>query len=444
VKDTKNGAIIIGINEGWERVAASAARMSTLKGNAIDVFDSSEDNAANLKSIKKVLSSGHSSIIEHIVFNIAFCDVSAVVEQFMIQFRLASFMVKSRRYVDFYDAGFFLPENLDTGQKNIFASHVRFLFAEYKFLTENNIPKEDARFVLPYCFYSNFYCTVNARELLLILRRMMYGPYSAVAEIKGLGEQLLRQLKLLCPVVYDEFYASRSEYMQDEGERYKCGPKLFTLEQNVARKDERRAEIVSFTKDAAKILAAEAAVRGKPAADALPGILKSARPRELEHLLYTFIFRGISLSGITHIARHRIQSLTVPPLFCAEPFKFLTPETVRNDKTLKKRYESAFIKNAETAGALKQDGAPGEVLIYLALSGNLLDIMSTMNARELLLFFKLRTCSRAQWEIRDFADDLLGQLSEIEPDIFGPMGPSCKISGVCPEGALSCGKKRFL
>ena len=30
------------------------------------------------------------------------------------------------------------------------------LFDLYSFLTEKGVPKEDARFVLPYCFYSNF------------------------------------------------------------------------------------------------------------------------------------------------------------------------------------------------------------------------------------------------------------------------------------------------
>ena len=32
-------------------------------------------------------------------------------------------------------------------------------------LLEAGVPREDARFLLPYAFHSNFYCTLNAREL---------------------------------------------------------------------------------------------------------------------------------------------------------------------------------------------------------------------------------------------------------------------------------------
>jgi hypothetical protein len=48
-----------------------------------------------------------------------------------------------------------------------------------------------------------------------------------------------------------------------------------------------------------------------------------------------------------------------------------------------------------------------ETLSYLYVSGRTIDVMTTMNARELLWFFKLRTCDRAQWEIREIAIDML-------------------------------------
>ena len=62
-----------------------------------------------------------------------------------------------------------------------------------------------------------------------------------------------------------------------------------------------------------------------------------------------------------------------------------------------------------------------------------------MNARELLHFMKLRTCSRAQWEIRGVACKMLELLRESEPEIFNAYGPSCAL-GKCPEGKMSCGK----
>ena len=66
--------------------------------------------------------------------------------------------------------------------------------------------------------------------------------------------------------------------------------------------------------------------------------------------------------------------------------------------------------------------------------------MTTMNARELLWFFKLRTCDRAQWEIREIAINMLKLLKAKYPKIFSKFGPSCLVEGRCPEGRLTCGK----
>ena len=66
--------------------------------------------------------------------------------------------------------------------------------------------------------------------------------------------------------------------------------------------------------------------------------------------------------------------------------------------------------------------------------------MTTMNANELYTFFRLRTCNRAQWEIKACADALLTILREQYPVLFSLFGPSCYVMGRCPEGRMSCGK----
>ena len=67
------------------------------------------------------------------------------------------------------------------------------------------------------------------------------------------------------------------------------------------------------------------------------------------------------------------------------------------------------------------------------------NMIMTMNARELLHFFRHRCCNRAQWEIRAVAKEMLRQVSEVAPTLFVNAGPSC-VSGPCPEGKMSCGK----
>lgn len=56
-----------------------------------------------------------------------------------------------------------------------------------------------------------------------------------------------------------------------------------------------------------------------------------------------------------------------------------------------------------------------------------------------------KTCwsgnSRAQWEIREMADQMLKQVKEVAPHIFAKAGAPCTY-GICPEGAMSCGNPR--
>ena len=79
------------------------------------------------------------------------------------------------------------------------------------------------------------------------------------------------------------------------------------------------------------------------------------------------------------------------------------------------------------------------MLAYYAMSGHVVDMLMTVNARELLHFAKLRTCTRAQWEIRAVAREMLLKLNEVSPEIFGGYGPSCAVTGRCPEGRMTCG-----
>ena len=63
----------------------------------------------------------------------------------------------------------------------------------------------------------------------------------------------------------------------------------------------------------------------------------------------------------------------------------------------------------------------------------------TMNARSLQNFFHLRCCSRAQWEIRQLAEEMLRLVYPVAPHIFRTAGPAC-VSGPCPEGKMCCGR----
>ena len=66
-------------------------------------------------------------------------------------------------------------------------------------------------------------------------------------------------------------------------------------------------------------------------------------------------------------------------------------------------------------------------------------LIVTMNARELLHFFELRCCNRAQWEIRGLAFCMLKLVKKVAPQIFKSAGPRC-VRDSCKEGKMSCGQ----
>ena len=67
-------------------------------------------------------------------------------------------------------------------------------------------------------------------------------------------------------------------------------------------------------------------------------------------------------------------------------------------------------------------------------------IIVTMDVRNLLNFFRERCCNRAQWEIRDVANQMLDICLEKAPLLFKKAGPTCAF-GKCKEGEMSCGIK---
>lgn len=441
-------ALIIGMTDTDEKVTAASGRISTQEGTALSIWDKSQDREKNKNLIGKVTASGHTSTVEHTYFNLAFQNVTAVVEQFIIEFRLASFTVKSRRYVNFSDAGFYVPDFGNDEIKASYTEHMSKMFALYGELCDNGIAREDARFVLPYCLFSNFFCSVNGREFLNMLRAMIYGRGAKFPEIKRLGEQLLSQAKEKAPGIMQDFEERNSKTVCDEPdlsfislapEHTKEPVELLSYTENAAKRVARNALIADRNYSTAQIdkILSENGITEK----IIEAVVKCRRPRALECVNYTLRFNNVSLSCITHFARHRIQSIEIPSLTKTDRLSYIIPPVLTEKPELLEKYKNAFKETAAEHERLKKAGVPEELLVYYQLSGNTLDIVTTMNARQLLLFMKLRSCNRAQWEIRDYAVTALSLLRKAEPEIFKFYGPGCFV-GTCPEGRLSCGKAK--
>ena len=143
-------ATILGFSPNLAAMISSGGRISTMEGTAGQIWQRSLElgEEKNERLIGKVVSSGHTSVLEHGYVNLSFENVSVFAEQFLIEFRLASFTVKSRRYVDFSNCGWVTPF-ADAARAEIYDAEVRRLFGVYDALCAAGVPKEGARFVPP-------------------------------------------------------------------------------------------------------------------------------------------------------------------------------------------------------------------------------------------------------------------------------------------------------
>ena len=163
----------------------------------------------------------------------------------------------------------------------------------------------------------------------------------------------------------------------------------------------------------------------------------------IEHAVFTFSVEGVSRALTHQLVRHRIASFSQQSqryVRLSEP-TYVVPETVKRDPEAMKVYKETMDGIWDSYSKLIGMGIPAEDARYVLPNGCTTNITITMNARELLHFFSMRCCNRAQWEIREMADEMLRLCKEVSPVIFSDAGPAC-IRGPCPEGKKTCGHPR--
>jgi thymidylate synthase (FAD) len=170
----------------------------------------------------------------------------------------------------------------------------------------------------------------------------------------------------------------------------------------------------------------------------------------IEHASFTFVAEGISRACSHQLVRHRLASFSQQSQrYVSEEtgFDYVIPPTIKGDRELERYFED-FMSKAQQAynhmvKKLNEKGVKGEAANqdarFVLPNACETKIMISMNARELLHFFRQRCCNRAQWEIRAMAIEMLKLVKGIAPTIFSKAGPGC-LKGTCPEGEYSCGK----
>ncbi|HOG00628.1 MAG: Thymidylate synthase ThyX [Firmicutes bacterium ADurb.Bin248] len=181
------------------------------------------------------------------------------------------------------------------------------------------------------------------------------------------------------------------------------------------------------------------------AAQFVEKLMKLGHLSPLEHASFTFGAEGVSRALLAQITRHRIASFSVQSQRYVKQgeARYVVPPCV---EALGADAVAEFARQMETAQEFYRywlaRGLKAEDARFVLPNAAETRMVFTMNARELLHFFSLRCCNRAQWEIRALAWAMLGMCLREAPAIFGNAGPGC-VSADCTEGSMSCGDTAF-
>lgn len=447
------------------RLVATAGQISHSEEELLDLYKIRKEYDDNIKAIGRIVGSGHTSITEHDQLTFFITEVTPVIEQVLIGQRLASFTIKSRRYVDFSNSGFYAPDfsylkNHKDIEKN-YKNHMNYLFEAYSKMTELGVPKEDARFILPYCFHSQIAMSLNTRSLIKLIEYCTTSNISQIEEVKEFGLKMLEIAKEKVPY-YKKTYEKLEKQIEEQNayqdklsflDKYHNGKYQILKQANLisvqtdydrypmSKLD--RTIIVSYIMNRYQIDFEKANKYYKKLTDQekeqiMDAVCMGKENRELEQVSFKFEL-PTTLAGLTHLTRHRIHSLLIPdflPMYNIN--NHIIPETIK-EKCLE-TYEDAIKKNVEMYKELKQMGVKEKDLVYFNLSGTMINVSTNVNGRELMLISRLRCCNRAQWEVRELLNQMVSQVRNESELYANYLGAPCAIEGICPEGKHSCGK----
>lgn len=208
-----------------EKVVAAAAKLCYSSSDATEIMDNLTDEKTE-KFLEMLQSLGHDSPTEHVTFTFAIEGVSRSLLAQITRHRIASYSVKSQRYVSESMFEYILPPEIENipEAKEIFVSAMEKDMEDYNRLTDilekkhyedmtaNGIDEkearkaakkkaiEDARFVLPNACETKMVVTMNVRSLKNFFNHRCCER--AQWEIRMLADEMLKCVKSVAPNLF--------------------------------------------------------------------------------------------------------------------------------------------------------------------------------------------------------------------------------------------------
>lgn len=166
--------------------------------------------------------------------------------------------------------------------------------------------------------------------------------------------------------------------------------------------------------------------RSAPRGDAGDFVMKRVREGHesiIEHASATFYITGISRACSHQIVRHRIASYSQESqryVDMSNP-EFVVPPAIAGDNEALAIWKKFVEESKATYRKLRERGIRKEDSRFLLPNATTTRLVLTMNFRSLRHFFEIRCQRDAQWEIRDVALEMLRQMRDVSPAVFGDL-----------------------
>lgn len=162
------------------------------------------------KIMKACIKSGHTSVVEHASFEFEITGVSRALLSQLTRHRIASYSVRSQRYVGENGFKYVTPPSIAKDLDNLITYDFMMnrIAEAYDSLVSSGVPKEDARMLLPNACETKIVMTMNARELMNFCHERMCSR--AQWEIRKLATLMKEKVQEIAPEIA-EFMVPKCE-----------------------------------------------------------------------------------------------------------------------------------------------------------------------------------------------------------------------------------------
>ena len=147
-------------------------------------------------------------------------------------------------------------------------------------------------------------------------------------------------------------------------------------------------------------------------------LFKNGHHSTFEHVYFTFKIEDISRVCLAQLTRHRHASYSVrSQRYCDEgEQRYIIPnEILQSD--VAEDYHNFIQEIYNFYEEMKSKGVKKEDARFILPQAITTDLYMSMNLRELIHIFKLRTSSQAQWEIRKLLNTMVTEVLNVHPEL---------------------------